>query len=101
DLFLGKVRGWDDPALVGLTPGVALPASPISVVHRSDGSGTSFNFTNYLSKVSADWKAQVGEGTSVAWPLGVGGKGNEGVASYVQQIDGSIEIGRASCRERV
>src|SRR5690606_2915295 len=90
DIFLGKVRAWDDPALVALNPGVALPASPISVVHRSDGSGTSFNFTNYLSKASADWKAQVGEGTSVAWPLGVGGKGNEGVASYVQQIDGSI-----------
>src|SRR5439155_2452006 len=70
--------------------GVKLPDQAISVVHRSDGSGTTFIFVNYLSKVSEDWKTKVGEGTSVAWPVGVGGKGNEGVASYVQRIDGAI-----------
>lgn len=90
DIFLGKVTTWNAPEIAGLNPGLALPDGKISIVHRSDGSGTSFNFTNYLSKVSADWKAQVGEGTSVSWPLGVGGKGNEGVASYVQQIQGAI-----------
>src|SRR5581483_11072480 len=78
------------PAIASLNPGVQLPASAISVVHRSDGSGTTFIWTNYLSKVSGDWKQKVGEGTAVNWPTGVGGKGNEGVASYVQRIDGAI-----------
>ncbi len=90
DIYLGKVTKWNDPAIASLNPGVQLPASAISVVHRSDGSGTTFIWTNYLSKVSADWKAKVGEGTAVNWPTGVGGKGNEGVASYVQRIDGAI-----------
>ena len=90
DIFLGKIATWNDPAIAALNPGVALPATKISIVHRSDGSGTTFNFSNYLSKVSEDWKAKVGEGTSLQWPTGVGGKGNEGVASYVQQIKGSI-----------
>ncbi|PBS12192.1 phosphate ABC transporter substrate-binding protein PstS [Lysobacteraceae bacterium NML93-0792] len=90
DIFMGKVGTWNDPAITALNPGVTLPAGEISVVHRSDGSGTTFNFSNYLSKVSPDWKSRIGEGTSVQWPVGVGGKGNEGVASYVQQIKGSI-----------
>lgn len=90
DIFLGKVTTWNAPEITALNPGLALPDGRISIVHRSDGSGTSFNFTNYLSKVSPAWKSQVGEGTSVSWPLGVGGKGNEGVASYVQQIKGAI-----------
>lgn len=90
DIFLGKVATWNDPAIAGANPGVALPAGKISIVHRSDGSGTTFNFSNYLSKVSQEWKTKVGEGTSVQWPGGVGGKGNEGVASYVKQIKGSI-----------
>ena len=89
-VFLGQITQWNDPAIVALNPGVSLPASAISVVHRSDGSGTTFNFVNYLSKVSADWKSKVGEGTSVQWPVGVGGKGNEGVAAYVKQIKNSI-----------
>lgn len=90
DIFMGKVGTWNDPAIAALNPGVTLPSGKISVVHRSDGSGTTFNFTNYLSKVSTDWQSRIGEGTSVQWPVGVGGKGNEGVASYVQQIRGSI-----------
>ena len=90
DIFLGKVKTWNDAAIAGANPGVALPAGKISIVHRSDGSGTTFNFSNYLSKVSPEWKTKVGEGTSVQWPGGVGGKGNEGVASYVKQIKGSI-----------
>jgi len=90
DIFMAKITTWNDKAIAAANPGVALPATKINIVHRSDGSGTSFNFTNYLSKVSPDWKAKVGEGTSVQWPGGVGGKGNEGVASYVQQIKGSI-----------
>ena len=90
DIFLGKITMWNDPALVAANPGVALPAQKISLVHRSDGAGTTFTFTNYLSKVSPEWKSKVGEGTSVQWPDGVGGKGNEGVASYVKQIKGSI-----------
>lgn len=90
DIFLGKIATWNDAAIAGANPGVALPAGKISIVHRSDGSGTTFNFSNYLSKVSPDWKTKVGEGTSVQWPVGVGGKGNEGVASYVKQIKGSI-----------
>ena len=90
DIFLGKVARWNDPAIVAANPGVKLPDIKINLVHRSDGSGTTFNFSNYLSKVSPAWKDKVGEGTSVQWPGGVGGKGNEGVASYVQQIKGSI-----------
>ncbi len=90
DIFLGKVTQWNDPALVAANPGVSLPDAKISLVHRSDGSGTTFNFSNYLSKVSPEWKDKVGEGTSVQWPGGVGGKGNEGVASYVKQIKGGI-----------
>lgn len=89
-IFLGKVTKWNDPAITALNEGVALPTQDISVVHRSDGSGTTFIWTNYLSKVSADWKSKVGEGTSVEWPSGVGGKGNEGVAATVQQIAGAI-----------
>jgi phosphate transport system substrate-binding protein len=90
DIYLGKVTKWNDPAIAGLNPGVQLPPTAISVVHRSDGSGTTFIWTNYLSKQSAEWKTKVGEGTAVNWPTGVGGKGNEGVSSYVQRIDGSI-----------
>src|SRR4051812_6108714 len=90
DIFAGKVKKWNDPAIVTVNPGLALPAADIAVVHRSDSSGTSFNFTHYLSQVSATWKASPGEGTSVAWPTGVGGKGNEGVAGYVKQIPNSI-----------
>jgi phosphate transport system substrate-binding protein len=89
-IFLGQIKKWNDPILTALNPGVNLPDKDITVVHRSDGSGTSFIWTNYLSKVSADWKSKVGEGSAVNWPAGVGGKGNEGVASYVKQIDGSI-----------
>jgi len=90
DIFLGKIKKWDDPRIVALNGGVKLPSKKITVVHRSDGSGTTFNFVNYLSKVSGDWKAKVGEGTSVKWPTGIGGKGNEGVAAYVKQIKGGI-----------
>ena len=90
DIFLGKVKAWNDPRLVALNPGVALPGAKITVVHRSDGSGTTFNFANYLSKVSSDWASKVGQGTSVKWPTGLGGKGNEGVATYVKQVKGGI-----------
>ena len=90
DIFLGKIKKWNEPAIAHLNKGVALPDQAITVVHRSDGSGTTFIFTNYLSKVSAAWKEKVGEEASVSWPSGVGGKGNEGVASYVNQIKGSI-----------
>jgi phosphate transport system substrate-binding protein len=90
DIFLGKVKSWDDAALTALNPDLALPALPIRVIHRSDGSGTTFNFVNYLGKVSPEWKSKVGEGTSVKWPAGYGGKGNEGVAAYVKQIKGGI-----------
>lgn len=90
DIFLGKIKKWNESAIANLNKGVALPDQAITVVHRSDGSGTTFIFTNYLSKVSAAWKEKVGEEASVSWPSGVGGKGNEGVASYVKQIKGSI-----------
>jgi len=90
DIFMGKITKWNDPAIVALNAGVKLPDEAITVVHRSDGSGTTFIFTNYLSKVSADWKSTVGEGTAVSWKVGTGGKGNEGVASYVQRIKNSI-----------
>ena len=90
DIYLGKVSKWNDAAITRLNPGVKLPGDNITVVHRSDGSGTTFLWTHYLSKVSPAWKQAVGEGTSVKWPAGVGGKGNEGVASYVQKINGAI-----------
>ena len=90
DIYLGKIKSWNDKAIVDLNPGVKLGAEPITVVRRSDGSGTTFNFTDYLSKVSPEWKDKVGSSTAVAWPEGVGGKGNEGVAAYVQRIKGSI-----------
>ena len=90
DIFLGKVKTWNDPRIVALNGGVQLPSTKITVVHRSDGSGTTFNFVNYLSKVNGDWKSTVGEGTAVKWPTGIGGKGNEGVAAYVKQIKGGI-----------
>jgi len=90
DIYLGKVKKWNDPAIAKLNPGVKLPDQEIAPIYRSDGSGTTFLFTNYLSKVNADFKGAVGEGTSVKFPAGVGGKGNEGVASYVQKLDGSI-----------
>ena len=90
DIFLGEVERWNDPRIVELNGGLQLPDGKITVVHRSDGSGTTFNFTNYLSKVSPGWDGSVGEGTSVKWPTGIGGKGNEGVAAYVKQIKGGI-----------
>lgn len=90
DIFAGKIKKWNDTAIVKANPGVTLPSVDIAVVHRSDGSGTTFNFTHYLSQVSATWKAGPGEGKTVSWPSGVGGKGNEGVAGYVKQIPNSI-----------
>ena len=92
DIYLGKIKKWSDPALAELNKGMKLPDSDITVVNRSDGSGTTFIFTNYLSKVSAEWNDKVGSGTSVSWPApaGAGGKGNEGVASFVQRLKGSI-----------
>ena len=90
DIFMGRITHWDDARIKTLNPGRALPGDKITVVHRSDGSGTTYNFTNYLSKVSADWAGRVKFGTSVEWPTGVGGKGNEGVSQYVRQIKGSI-----------
>ncbi len=90
NIYLGKVKKWNDPAIAGLNPGVALPDTAIAVVRRADGSGTSFIFTNYLSKVNADWKSTVGEGAAVKWPTGAGGKGNEGVSAFVQRLPNSI-----------
>lgn len=90
DIYLGKITKWDDAAIKALNPGVALPAEVISPVRRADGSGTSFIFTNYLSKVNAEWKSKVGEGTAVNWPVGAGGKGNEGVAAFVSRLPNSI-----------
>ena len=90
EIFMGRVTRWNDPAIQKLNPGVSLPGMAISVVHRSDGSGTTFTFADYLSKVSPEWKSQLGADTAIAWPAGLGGKGNEGVASYVQRIRGSI-----------
>jgi len=89
-IFLGKITAWDDPALVKENPGARLPAVPIVPVHRSDGSGTSFVFSDYLSKVSPEWEKTVGRGTSVNWPVGIGGKGNEGVTGLVKQTPNSI-----------
>ncbi|HEV7912415.1 MAG TPA: phosphate ABC transporter substrate-binding protein PstS [Albitalea sp.] len=90
DIYLGKITKWNDAALTSLNPGVPLPDAAISVVRRADGSGTSFIFTNYLSKVSPEWQAKVGEGTAVNWPTGAGGKGNEGVAAFVTRLPNSI-----------
>ncbi|MEO8431770.1 MAG: phosphate ABC transporter substrate-binding protein PstS [Acidobacteriota bacterium] len=90
DVILGKIAKWNDPALAAVNPGVNLPATDITVVHRSDGSGTTYIFVDYLSKVSPDFKKKVGVATSVNWPVGVGGKGNEGVAGLVKQTPGSI-----------
>lgn len=90
DVFLGRITTWNDPRIAALNPGVALPPQDIIVVHRSDGSGTSFIFTDYLSKVSAEWKEKVGSATSVQWPVGLGGKGNEGVTQQVKQSEGAI-----------
>jgi len=89
-IFLGKIQNWNDPAIAKANPGVNLPNSQIIVVHRSDGSGTTYIFTDYLSKVSKDWESSVGKGTSVKWPVGLGGKGNEGVAGQIRQLQGSI-----------
>jgi phosphate transport system substrate-binding protein len=90
DIYLGKIAKWNDPALVALNPGVPLPDAAIAVVRRADGSGTTFLFTNYLSKVNAEWKSKIGEGTAVNWPTGAGGKGNEGVSAFVQRLPNSI-----------
>jgi len=90
DIFLGAVTSWDDPAIKKLNPNAKLPSQAIAVVHRSDGSGTTFNFTYYLAEVSPDWKSKVGSATSVEWPLGIGAKGNEGVSNNVSQTKGSI-----------
>ena len=89
-IFMGEVKSWDDPAIAKLNPKTKLPNQAIAVVHRSDGSGTTFIFTNYLSKVSADWKSKVGNNTAVEWPVGIGAKGNEGVANNVANTKGSI-----------
>ena len=90
DIYLGKVKNWNDPEIARLNPGVSLPGAAIATVHRSDGSGTTFNFTHYLAQVSPAWKSGGGEGKTVAWVGGVGGKGNEGVAGYVKQLPNSI-----------
>jgi phosphate transport system substrate-binding protein len=90
DIYLGNIKKWTDPAIAKLNPGLKVPNEEITVVHRSDGSGTTFIFTNYLSKLSSAWKEKVGNDASVSWPVGVGGKGNAGVASYVQEVKNSI-----------
>ena len=90
DIFLGKVARWNDPAIKALNPTLALPDAAIAQVRRADGSGTTFIFTNYLSKVNAEWKSKVGEGTAVNWPVGAGGKGNEGVAAFVARLPNSM-----------
>jgi phosphate transport system substrate-binding protein len=90
DIFLGRITRWNDRRIAQLNPGVKLPAEDILVVHRSDGSGTTYIFTDYLAKVSPEWKEQVGQATSVEWPVGLGGKGNEGVTQQVKQSEGAI-----------
>ncbi|MDY7507754.1 phosphate ABC transporter substrate-binding protein PstS [Ralstonia wenshanensis] len=90
DIYLGKIKKWNDPAIAKLNPKAKLPDQDILVVRRADGSGTSFIFTNYLSKVNTEWKSKVGEGTTVNWPTGTGGKGNEGVAAFVQRLGGAV-----------
>ncbi len=89
-IFLGKIQNWNDPAITKVNPGVNFPSQPIIVIYRSDGSGTTFIFTDYLSKISSDWNNTVGKGTSVKWQIGMGGKGNEGVAGQIRQLSGSI-----------
>jgi phosphate transport system substrate-binding protein len=89
-IFLGKITNWSDPAIAKVNPGVKFPSLPIVVIHRSDGSGTTYIFTDYLSKVSPEWKEQVGKNTSVRWPVGLGGKGNEGVAGQIRQMEGGF-----------
>ena len=89
-IYLGKINSWNDPAIAKANPGTTLPNASIVVVHRSDGSGTTYIWTDYLSKVSADWNGQVGKGTSVKWPVGLGAKGNEGVAGMIRQMEGSF-----------
>ncbi|HXY48056.1 MAG TPA: phosphate ABC transporter substrate-binding protein PstS [Terriglobales bacterium] len=89
-IYLGKITNWNDKAIAGANPGLKFPDQPIIVVHRSDGSGTTYIFTDYLSKVSSEWQSSVGKGTSVKWPVGLGGKGNEGVAGVVRQMPGAI-----------
>jgi phosphate transport system substrate-binding protein len=90
DIFLGKITRWNNPAIAALNPGLTLPNTAIAVVRRADGAGTTFAFTDYLSKVNAEWKEKVGAGTAVSWPSGLGGKGNEGVAAFVKRLDGAI-----------
>ena len=90
DIYLGKIKKWNDPAIAALNPGVKLPDTDIAVVRRADGSGTSFIWTHYLAQVSPEWKSKVGEGTTVNWPTGTGGKGNDGVAAFVQRLPGAI-----------
>lgn len=90
NIYLGNIKNWNDTKIAALNPSISLPNLPITVVHRSDGSGTTFLFTDYLSKASVDWQKKVGSNTAVAWPTGIGGKGNEGVASYVQRVKGGI-----------
>lgn len=90
DIYIGKIKTWDDPAIQALNPGVKLPSMRIAVVHRSDGSGTTFNWANYLAKVSPEWNEKVGQGYAVEWPIGMGARGNEGVAAFVIQTPGSI-----------
>lgn len=89
-LFLGRITNWNDPAIAKANPGVTFPNQPVIIIHRSDGSGTTYIFTDYLSKVSGDWRDSAGKGTSVKWPVGLGGKGNEGVAGMIRQMSGSI-----------
>ncbi|MBS0909401.1 phosphate ABC transporter substrate-binding protein PstS [Tatumella sp. JGM118] len=90
DIYLGKIKKWNDPAIAKLNPGIQLPSSNINVVRRADGSGTSFVFTSFLSKVNSEWKDKIGKGNTVNWPVGLGGKGNDGVAAFVQRLPGSI-----------
>jgi len=90
DIFLGRISRWNDPRIAALNPGLALPAQDLIVVHRSDGSGTSFIFTDYLSKISPEWRQKVGSATAVQWPIGLGGKGNEGVTQQVKQSEGAV-----------
>jgi len=90
DIFLGKITSWNDARIVKANPGVNFPNQTITVVHRSDGSGTTYIFTDYLSKISPDWQNTTGKGTSVKWPIGIGGKGNEGVAGTIRQLPGSV-----------
>jgi phosphate transport system substrate-binding protein len=90
DIYLGKIKKWDDEAIAKLNPGLKLPSQNIAVVRRADGSGTSFVFTSYLAKVNEEWKSKVGSGSTVNWPTGLGGKGNDGIAAFVQRLPGSI-----------